>query len=159
MSQSAAIAFVLEQEGPQLVSDSNDPGGLSRFGVALKRHPELSAIDIENMSAQRAGGIYAAQYWPQIYGDDLASFIQLPMLDSCVNQGPGVAMLCLQRALHVPCDGKFGPQTSAAVEHANPQNLLAAFTAQRLLSYSRDKDWASYGAGWAKRAVLAALNA
>lgn len=155
MSQAAAIAFILAQEKGDLVRNP----GLSRWGIDLSRHPDLEEVDIINMTPERAGQIFLAQYWPAIHGDLLPAFIQLPMLDEAVNAGPSAAMKCLQRALKVPVDGLFGPQTQAALNHASPEDFLAAFTAQRILSYVKDKTWAEDGAGWSKRAVLAALSA
>lgn len=155
MSQAAAIAFVIAQESSALVRNP----GLSRYGIDLSRHPELEAIDIENMTQGQAASIYAGpHYWGAIHGDDLPAFLQLPMLDACVNQGATGATKCLQRALGIDADGIWGPQTLTLSERAIPA-LLPVLTAQRVLSYTKDAGWDIYGLGWTIRAVKAAVEA
>ena len=155
MSQSAAIAFVLSQEGGALVRNP----GLSRWGIDLSRHPELSEIDIENMTQATAGSIYAGpEYWGAIHGDQLPAFLQLPMLDACVNQGASAATKVLQHALGITADGMWGPATAAAVARIAPE-FIAQFTAARVMAYTQDIGWADYGLGWTRRAVRAALEA
>jgi len=156
MSLPAAVNFILQQEGSELVQNP----GLSRYGIDLSRHPELTAADIQNMTPTRAAIIYSGpQYAGAIHFEQLPPGIQLPMLDACVNQGPTAAIRCLQAALYVTVDGVLGPQTLTAAQDADAHTLLARFTAQRVLAYTRDSTFAQDGAGWINRAVLAALEA
>lgn len=160
MSFSAAVAFVLAREGSDLVQDPNDPGGLSRYGIALKRHPELTADDIRTMTPDRARAIYSANYWQAIAGDELPERLQLPMLDCAVVQGSEAARELLQRALYLPLvDGKLGPGTLGAARRADPVSLLASFTQLRIARFEESSEYPRYGAGWTRRAVLAALSA
>ena len=159
MSFQRAVAFVLRQEGAELVNDPNDPGGLSRYGIALAKHPELTAADIREMTPERAATIYRTGYWAAIRGDDLPEWVQLPLLDAAVNQGPTPAIRALQRALYLPADGQVGPKTITALGAANPNATLAGFVAERIADYSALRTWARFGKGWARRAALAALEA
>lgn len=159
MSFATAVAFVLAREGGELVSDPNDPGGLSRYGIALRRHPELSAADIRAMTAERARAIYAGSYWSAVKGDELPEHLQLPMLDAAVNMGPGSAIKALQRALYLSADGLLGPQTLKAAATADARATLAGLTSERIAHYSALQGWQTFGRGWTKRAVLAALEA
>lgn len=155
MSLQRAVAFVLTQEGGELVSG---PDGLSKFGISQANHPELSVDAIRDMTQPQAAQIIGGpQYWGACHGAELPDWIQLALLDACVNQGASAAMVCLQRALRVPGDGKFGPQTKAAIYGASQNETLARFGAERVMSYARDKGWGEYGAGWTQRAVLAAV--
>lgn len=159
MSFAHAVAFVLSCEGSELVQDAHDPGGLSRYGIALNRHPELTAVDIQNMTPDRASAIYAKDYWRPIQGDVLPEYLGLPLLDAAVNQGPGTAIKCLQRALYLTADGVIGAQTLNAAKVADPHTTLSGLTAERIALYAESPEWESFGKGWARRAVLAALEA
>lgn len=159
MSFEHAVAFVLVREGPDLVDDPDDPGGLSRYGIALRFHPELTADDIRNMTASGATDIYRRSYWPVIHGDDLPDYLHLPTLDCCVNPGQGVVVRLLQKAVGVPQDGLIGPGTLTALRIANQYTLLERFTAARINYWSTRSGWAKYGEGWSARAVAAALEA
>lgn len=159
MSFARAVNFVLQREGSELVDDPADIGGLSRYGIALRFHPELSADDIRNMTPESAATIYHASYWPVVHGDDLPDYLQLPALDCAVNPGPGVVVKLLQKAVGVDQDGVMGPQTLTALRIANKTTLLERFTAARIGYWSTRAGWARYGEGWAARAVAAALEA
>lgn len=158
MSFEHAVAFVLRQEGG-LHDDPSDPGGLTAYGIALARHPELTADDIRRMTPEGARAIYAAQYWPAVHGDELPEYLQLPMLDAAVVQGPPHACRFLQAALYVmPLDGILGPATLGSVRRADPMTTLSAFTAERIAHLVSLPDYARFGKGWIRRAVRAALE-
>lgn len=159
MSFERAVAFVLRQEGG-LHDDPTDPGGLTNFGIALARHPELTAADIRAMTPERARAIYSAQYWSAIHGDELPERLQLPMLDASVVQGPPHACRFLQGALYVlPLDGILGPATLGAARRADPLTTLARFSSERIQHFATLPTFARFGAGWITRAVRAALEA
>lgn len=155
MSLQRAVAFVLAQETGEVVEAED---GVSRWGISQASHPELSADDIRNMTQQQAAAIIGgAQYWGACHAAELPDWMQLAMLDSCVNQGATASMVCLQRALRVSVDGKFGPQTKAALYAASQNEVLARFGMERVMSYSQDKTWPQDGEGWTERAFLAAV--
>lgn len=159
MTFARAVNFVLQWEGAQLADDPDDPGGLSRYGIALRYHPELTADDIRSMTPERAAQIYHDSYWSVIHGDDLPDYLQLPALDCCVNPGSGVVVKLLQKAVGVPQDGLIGPGTLTALRIANQHTLLERFTAARIGYWSTRSGWPKYGEGWTARAVAAALEA
>lgn len=79
----AALAHVLKHEGGY-VNDSHDPGGETNFGISKRFHPNE---DIKNMTRERAGQIYKAEYWNQIGADHLHAPLALMAFDGAVNQG------------------------------------------------------------------------
>lgn len=159
MSFPRAVAFVLAREGAELVNDPADPGQLSRYGIALARHPNLTADDIRAMTPERARAIYATDYWSRIAGDQLPEGLQLPMLDAAVLQGPETAIRCLQRALYLTDDGVLGPATLGAARRADSHMTLARLTAERIERFAALPTFGRFGSGWTCRAVLAALDA
>lgn len=150
-----AVSFVLAQETGDVVTAAD---GVSRWGISQANHPELTADAIRNMTQPQAAAIIGGpQYWGACHGAELPDWMQLAMLDATVNQGATAAMVFLQRALRVPADGKFGPQTKAAVFAASQTEILARFGMERVMSYAADKTWETDGAGWTQRAFLAAI--
>jgi lysozyme family protein len=85
-----AVSLVLKHEGG-LVDNPSDPGGLTNYGIALNRHPELTADDIRNMTVDRAKAIYQKQYWTAAMEQEPDQRMANALLDTAVNQGPSVA--------------------------------------------------------------------
>lgn len=156
MSFAKAVAFVLDKERG-LVDDPQDPGGLTNYGIALKRHPELTADDIRTMTLSRASDIYLNQYWAPVQGPAWPNGVDLVMLDMCVNMGKEAAVECLQTALHIDIDGAIGPQTIRTAAQAAPIELIARITTARIQKYMRMAGWPHDGNGWTTRAVEAAI--
>lgn len=155
MTLQRAVAFVLDQEKGDLVEAED---GLSRWGISQANHPELTADQIRNMTQQQAAQIIGGpQYWGACHAAEMPDWMQLALLDATVNQGASAAMVCLQRALRVPADGHFGPQTKAAVNAASQNEILARFGMERVMSYTKDRTWPEDGSGWTERAFLAAV--
>lgn len=158
MSLPDAIAWVLEKEAGELTDNPSDPGGLTRWGIALNRHPDLTAEDIRNMTAERAGQIFAHDYWPA-RSADLPGYLATPLLASCVLQGPVSGVEILQAALGAHIDGNIGPQTISAAQGAKPLQLLARHVAEQVRRLRAAKAWPTDGIGWVERATEAALVA
>lgn len=159
MSFAAAVAFVLQQEGSQVTESPGDPGGLTKYGISLANHPDLTADQIRNMTPEQARQIYLARYWTPVQGDAWPDKLQLPLLDATVLQGPVTAVKFMQSALYVAVDGKVGPATLGAARNATAGPVLARFTANRIEGFTKDSDWRQAGEGWTTRAVFAALSA
>jgi lysozyme family protein len=139
-----AIDFVINLEDAGLTGRvtclRGDPGGRTRFGLAERWHPELTATGyFDTMSNVQAiavaQNVYAAQYAknlaiPEITSQDVANRV----LSFAVNEGQHEAVLLLQRAL-VACgqavaeDGVPGPATLAAENACPPQGLVAQIRA------------------------------
>ena len=55
------IAKVIEREGGErLVNDPDDPGGLTKWGISKRAHPDE---DIANLTLDDAIRIYQDKYW------------------------------------------------------------------------------------------------
>ena len=128
----AALKVVLENEGG-FVDHPNDPGGATNMGVTQKVYdayrkrkgqPKRSVRDLETGELEE---IYFQGYWrpamcPEMPNDALS----LLMFDAAVNHGPKNAIKLLQQACGVPaqaCDGRWGPQTRAALMSAASDTL------------------------------------
>ena len=153
-----AVDWIMSMEGG-LHDDPNDPGGLTNLGIALERHPNMTAQQIRALTPVTAAPVYYREYFVPMHGPDLPDWAAWVALDCAVNQGVGEATLILQRVAGVVADGSIGPITLAAVARQPPKQFLAAFTAARDIVYSNSRSWRRYGDGWVTRATLAALEA
>lgn len=85
-----ALKFVLEHEG-QYSNNPEDPGGETKWGIARRKHLEISAQDWANFDVTKAAAIYRSQYWDACHCDQLAYPIDICTFDTAVNCGVGAA--------------------------------------------------------------------
>ncbi|MDQ3233665.1 MAG: hypothetical protein M3Q07_17750, partial [Pseudobdellovibrionaceae bacterium] len=83
-----AVRLILELEGGgRLVSHPDDPGGLTKYGISLRSHPELGADGIRNLTEEDAIRIYLDSYWTPLGINRFPSLLSLPLFDAAVNHG------------------------------------------------------------------------
>jgi len=146
-----AIGPVLANEGGY-VSNPNDPGGETKYGITKRQYPDL---DIKNLSPDQAKEIYRRNYWQfdSIQNQTIAN----KLLDMCVNMGVGSAIRLVQTAVQVAVDGRYGPQTEAAINNASADKILQALRFQSVIRYldliDKNPKLAEFKRGWLMRAV------
>lgn len=146
------LRLVLRWEG----GDSHrldDPGGLTRFGIAQATHPTL---DVESLTREEAVAIYRRDYWDALRLDDLPPAVALYLFDSAVNLGPVRAVRMLQAGVGLTgraIDGVLGPVTRSAVWGTDLAALLRELAARRVYAYGQLSGFAVFGLGWARRLV------
>lgn len=149
----AAAAIVLDQiEGPDS-DDPNDPGGLTRFGIALKKHPELTRAQLASFTRDDALAFYRAKYWDAHCCGLMPWRWALAVFDCEVNQG-GNAIAWVQQAGGVTQDGKIGPMTTVVTAGRYADEFFRTFLAIRIEHYELDD--AMYRRGWLKRVIFIA---
>jgi len=158
-----SLKFVLTGEGGY-IDHPNDLGGETKYGISKRSHPDE---DIPNLTLERAGEIYWADYWNPISGDDLPSGIDYVTFDSAVNHGPRTAGSLLQRAVNrmaygLTVDGLIGPVTIQAVLWANPEILITDILRERDIFYrkivAQDPSQEVFFRGWLARLAKVAVN-
>lgn len=150
-----AFDLVVGVEGGY-VNDPNDPGGETKYGICKRDHPNE---DIKALTLERAKEIYREKYWNPIKGDAFFWPLSFFLFDCAVNQGVGVAIKLLQRALRLKEDGILGPVTMGAVRKMDQVELCALFMAHRGLRYVQTRNYDIYGKGWFKRLFRVAMGA
>jgi lysozyme family protein len=95
--------------------------------------------------------LYKKKYWDVVRADELPSGIDYLVFDMGVNAGPGRSIKLMQTALGVPADGGFGPMTMAAVQAANPVELIEKFSQEKEAFYRSLDTFTVYGTGWLNR--------
>ncbi|MDR1207945.1 MAG: hypothetical protein LBJ89_01180 [Holosporales bacterium] len=152
-----AIKFVMKNEGG-FSDDSQDSGGVTKFGISQKSYPDL---DIANLTKEQAIEIYQRDFWePYQYFDDR---LATKVFDLSVNMGQKRAVQILQRALQclgakLVDDGVLGPMTKQAVDLANVDMLLTAIKSEAAGVYrnlaATNTNQNKFLKGWLRRAYL-----
>lgn len=117
----------------------------TKFGISAASFP---ALDIKNLTKEKAAEIYLERYWKPIRGDELPPGLALLVYDAAVNCGVETAIRWLQRACKVPIDGSLGPRTIAA---ACLEGVDKRFHLERVTAMTRMAAWPTYSRGWAIR--------
>jgi lysozyme family protein len=167
-----AVDFVLKLEDAGMsgvvTKAPGDRGGLTRFGITAKWHPELVRRGYFQTNREEALAIaeevYGNEYIPHL---DLSKVnrtaVAAALLSFAVVEGAGTSVLILQRVLNglgfpLAVDGSAGPKTLEAVNAADAWTLVSALVkAQRdhfkaiVDADSSQEKWLN---GWNNRASL-----
>jgi lysozyme family protein len=150
---------ILKHEGGY----SNDPldsGGRTNLGVTQRvweefvGHPVTEA-DMKALTPQKVGSMYKLKYWNPSYCEVLPKGLDYVVFDFAVNAGTGRSVKTLQQAIGCVADGVIGPKTMAAINDANPKDLITKFSDARADFYqgivTRKPDQARFIKGWLNR--------
>jgi lysozyme family protein len=158
--------FTLAQECPfpndwgnpkNFSNDAHDPGGATMCGIiqreydVYRKSKGLPVQDVRLISHDEGADIYYNSYWlPEC--PKLGIGLDLSFFDEAVNAGPSAATRILQRAIGIPSDGLWGPQTDAVVKATtDPLTVINAFTAQREAYYRALPGFRYFGTDWIRR--------
>ena len=153
------LARVLKHEGGY-VNDPLDSGGRTNLGVTQRvweefvGHP-VSEADMRALTPQKVAPMYKIKYWNPSYCAVLPKGLDYVVFDFAVNAGTGRSVKTLQPAIGCVADGVIGPRTMAAINDANPKDLIAKFSDARADFYqgivARKPDQARFIKGWLNR--------
>lgn len=164
-----AFAFYLKWEGSRYTDDPRDPGGPTKYGVALNYNRDtipdkdgdgdVDADDVRLLDKDDALRIWQTSYWGVGKCADMPAPLAFMAADMTVNPGPGAAARCLQRAINrasdgrldIAVDGRIGPVTLEAVQRVELRRLLWELAAQRAVYYGTRQGFSYYGEGWSRR--------
>jgi lysozyme family protein len=150
----AAFAIVWQDENGgtsiTVVDNVLDPGGYTRGGVALNRHPELTRESLDAMTIDDFQTFYRANYWAPNNCDRLPWPVSMVVFDGEVNSG-GEGAMALQAACGIKADGVIGPITLAAVAKFDPVDLALWTSVRRDGFYRALANFSTFGQGWVRR--------
>lgn len=148
MNIDLAFSLLMQQEGISVTNISGDKGGLTKFGIAQKFHPN---IDVASLTKEQAETIYLNEYWNPGKCSELPNEIMYAHFSCAVNCGIGAAIKILQRACKVADDGICGPATLGAAKSVS----LAEYCSEWQLKYDNiikeDPSQVKFEAGWKNR--------
>ncbi|MBX9403126.1 N-acetylmuramidase [Lysobacter sp. BMK333-48F3] len=128
------------------VDNPYDPGGATNMGITLSTFEAHSQTllgiaptlnDLRALTQAQAGTLYKTLYWDPLHGDAIAlQYLADIVFDFYVNAGFH-AIVLLQQLLGPPLcvDGRFGPETLAALLKADQPQLYARYRAGRIAYY------------------------
>ena len=153
------LARILKHEGGY-VNDPLDSGGRTNLGVTQRvweefvGHPVTEA-DMKALTPQKIAPMYKLKYWNPSYCEVLPKGLDYVVFDFAVNAGTGRSVKTLQQAIGCVSDGVIGPKTMAAINNANPKDLITKFSDARADFYqgivARKPDQARFIKGWLNR--------
>ena len=154
-----ALKRILKHEGG-FVNDPLDSGGMTNLGVTKRvweefvGHP-VSEADMRALTPEIIAPMYKMKYWNSSYCEVLPKGLDYVVFDFAVNAGTGRSVKTLQQAIGCVADGVIGPKTMAAINDAEPKNLIAKFSNARADFYqgivARKPDQARFIKGWLNR--------
>jgi lysozyme family protein len=147
MTFDQAIQIILAYERGY-VSNPQDPGGATNFGISQRSYPQLN---ISTITRDQAIDLYKRDFWDKEQTDKLPDSLKLVFFDSCVNQGAPFSVISIQRIVGSPIDGIIGESTLNKIQGFDVDELFYSFCKYRLERYIQDKDYATFGVGWIRR--------
>lgn len=163
MTDDKMIDEILRREGwPKYTNLEADRGGPTKGGITLAawreytRNQKASAADVEAITEPQAREFYRLKYLLPFAGIRDPLLREL-LVDCGVNHGTRHAAKWVQWSAEVKQDGALGPISLAAINGADPIELVAWTIAFRIRLYgrlvSRDHSQAVFAAGWNNRAA------
>lgn len=126
---------VLDRQGkPIAENDPDDSGGLTKFGIDQRSHPN---VDICSLTREAAAAIYHRDYWLSVRAHELPLSIGEIVFDIAVNNGKWRAIRWLQEAVGAKADGFIGPKTLRAAFDSEIDQLASTLLCRREKFYRR----------------------
>jgi lysozyme family protein len=128
----------------------SDPGGETMWGVTARvaRNYGYSGA-MKDLPLDTAKQIAKEKYWDPLRLDELDARVAFQIFDA--NYNGGLVVLWMQKASGAQEDGKFGPDTLAAVKNADPMRFVLRFVAYRLRYLRNLHTWPTFSRGWTER--------
>ena len=152
----AAVTKTLAREGGgKITDDPKDRGGVTKYGITQRSYPMLN---IRALTEEQARGIYKADYWDKLRGDEIADQIVAECLfDAAVNMGVKTAVRLAQYSLGIDTDGTVGTKSIAAINAEDAHAFLANFTLGKIARYvnicMKYRSQERFLLGWVRRAL------
>jgi len=133
-----AIPIILRHEGGY-VNDPDDPGGETNMGITKRDFPQL---DIANLTAEQAKGIYKEKYWDAVKGNQISNQkVANQIFDFGVNAGTKRSIRKAQEVLKetfnvMVVDGIIGNQTIGTLNSFDSDLFIVKFKLKRIEYYT-----------------------
>jgi len=159
--------FLMDLEGGYS-NIAADVGGETKFGISKRSYPD---VDIKNLTADAAKGIYWSDFWAPLALDEVSSWrVAAEVFEMSVHGGKRWGVRLTQQALNMFFaardqtklieDGLMGPKTLGAlnnvIDHDGERKLIAAINLRQgiRLVHLAESNPKAYGwalIGWLRR--------
>jgi lysozyme family protein len=133
--------------------------GVTQFNWEQHVGHQVTHDDMRKLTPADVEPLYKKKYFDAVRGDELPNGIDYLVFDMGVNAGPGRAIKLLQAAVGTTPDGGFGAITMAAVQAADPVELIEKFSQEKEAFYRSLDSFTVYGTGWLNRVAAVKLKA
>lgn len=154
-----------------IVNDPDDPGGLTRGGIALNYNSDITKEQLMAMTHDDIAHVLYTKYGEPYKIHTMSPGLALAFFDCSINQGPSKAQVSLQHAInefnqnypysndkYIDADGIFGKKSHAALQtimakYGNKNSyrlLLTNFLSNRMNSYAQKYN-PKFHKGWSNR--------
>jgi len=159
------LAYINEDEGPEVNISASEPGGSSCHGVTMEVLQEYNKThgiavptldDMKAMTAALAGTIFQWRYLDALRFNELPTAIDYRLADAAISLGETGSCLIVQMALTMyPCTGIMDEATLAAIKGAEPIVILSALDAAWLAWKHglTSTGWSTFNHGWINRVI------
>lgn len=149
------VHMVINTEG-KYVNNPKDPGGPTKFGIALNFNQGAlaqfgihDAAGMMNLTVEQATQIYYTKYWlacgANYIPDKRLAYLHF---DTAVNQGVGFSAKCVFRLSHKPAGFEANGKNEALW-----LRLILEYVGMRLNAYTHDRNRKTFLEGWVNRMI------
>lgn len=157
-----AFERMIKDEGGYVLHNvEGDRGGMTYAGIARTMQPQWSGwsyIDRkETPPSQMVRDFYKAQFWDDIKGDAITNDkVASNIFNFYVNTGRPAKVLAQIVAGTTP-DGSFGDKTVHAINAADPEKFIMAYTLAKIARYrdivTKNREQGKFLLGWINRSL------
>lgn len=134
--------------------------GVTQFNWEQHVGHQVTHDDMRKLTPADVEPLYKKKYWDAVRGDEIQNGgVAYLLFDFAVNAGAGRSIKTLQTAIGVTPDGSFGPMTMAALQAADPVQLIEKFSQAKEAFYRSLDTFETYGTGWLNRVADVKLKA
>jgi lysozyme family protein len=133
--------------------------GVTQYNWEQHVGHQVTHDDMRKLTPADVEPLYKKKYWDVVRADELPSGIDYLVFDMGVNAGPGRSIKLLQTAVGTTPDGGLGPITMAAVQAADPVELIEKFSFWKEQFYRSLDSFPVYGVGWLNRVAAVKVKA
>lgn len=158
-----AFERMIVNEGGYVLHDvAGDKGGQTYAGIARNRWPQWAGWAIIDAGgepqADLVRGFYRAHFWTAMRLEEVKDQnIARTLFDFGVNAGVSTATKLAQVVAGTTPDGRIGPKTLAALNAADPEKFLLAYTIAKIARYrdivTNDRSQGKFLLGWINRTL------
>ena len=162
-NETAALDLIIRWEGPEVNISSEEPGGISKYGISLTTYadyckkvklPAPTFDTISNLTESDARSFYQTEFLPAVRFDDLPSGIDIRLVDIAVNLGITGGINLLQMVMmQYPLTSSISDDLIKKINTYDPKIIIFDLSAGWISKKHTSLNWKGDGHGWTNRNI------